>query len=309
MKILVAEDDKVTQMMLVKQLKSWGYDVHTVTDGQEAIDHLTSSDDPPQLLLMDWLMPGLSGVDACKEIRSTESMPFTYIVLLSGKDQKDDIVHGLNSGADDYLSKPYHPEELLSRLRAGERIINLQTNLQDANKELLHMATTDVLTNQLNRLAVEKKYTEEMNRSFRNGTPLCVVMADVDHFKSVNDTYGHQTGDIVLIDVAARLKNSLRPYDTLGRFGGEEFLIILPDIQEKDIDTIMDRLINSIASESIPALDKKLDITASFGAAWIQSGKPELEEKLIHHADLQLYKAKTNGRNRAEYTIFEELPV
>src|SRR5579863_916657 len=227
MKILIADDEAVSRRLLQKLLAKWDYEVVVANDGDAAWEQL-SSRDAPRMALLDWMMPGQNGIDVCREIRKQRPEPYTYILLLTAKDAKESIVEGLDSGADDYLTKPFNPQELKARIRVGLRLLDLEDNLVQAREAMRFKATHDILTGVWNRGSILDTLEKEVWRSRREGLSLGVLIADLDHFKSVNDTYGHLAGDAVLREVTKRMQADVRPYDAVGRYGGEEFLVLLP---------------------------------------------------------------------------------
>jgi diguanylate cyclase (GGDEF)-like protein len=302
--ILIAEDDPFMQEMLGTLLGDRGYSFEMVSDGRAALEKVTKSDAPPDMIIMDWLMPELDGVDVCRAIRQLPDSQFCYIILLSGKDATKDVVEGLDAGADDYLSKPYHPDELLSRIRAGERIVTLQRTVADANDRLNRLANTDSLTQLMNRPAIVAQLDREITRAKRTNVPLAVVMSDVDHFKDVNDTHGHGVGDAVLEEFARRIGGFVRKYDSVGRYGGEEFLILLPGLPAEAAARVVERFREKICEAPVVADGAEVAVTASFGVAWF---KPESlcdAKHAVNEADILLYAAKNGGRNRVECEQF-----
>ena len=241
MKVLIADDSATSRAMLRKSLVKWGYEVVMAEDGAEALEILERQDAPPMAIL-DWVMPHLTGPEVCKKVRETRREPYTYILLLTSKNSKDETVEGLEAGADDYIVKPFDQQELSVRLRAGKRIIDLQLSLMEAREELREKANKDLLTKLHNRAAIMATLHTEIARSHRDQRSVGLALLDIDHFKKVNDTYGHFAGDAVLRETAARLKSSMRAYDQVGRYGGEEFLVVLPNcdmeqaVQQADTD-------------------------------------------------------------------------
>ncbi len=306
MKILVAEDDSVTRKLLVHHLRTWQYEVVEATNGKAALDALMDPIHYPPMAILDWMMPQIDGLELCRMLRARPDAPFIYLILLSGRDSKDDVVSGLDAGADDYLAKPFNPAELRSRIRAGERIIGLQQQLRKVNAELQLLAMTDELTQRLNRPAIMKRFAEELARAYRQRTPLAVLMADIDRFKDVNDTYGHLGGDEVLREFAKRLARELRTYDSVGRYGGEEFLCLMPGLPWDACERVANRV--RVALSEQPTLYRKdaISITASFGVAWLPPGVNATEAGLIKLADEMLYQAKDDGRNRVVLARFGE---
>ncbi len=255
----------------------------------------------PQLAILDWVMPGMDGVELCRRIRSAGESPYRYILLLTAKDQTDDIVAGLDAGADDYLVKPFHFEELNARMRAGTRILKLQDDLLRARDSLAFEAAHDPLTGLWNRGAILKLLQKETQRHRRTGTPLGVMMADIDHFKAINDSYGHLVGDAVLLEFAKRLESSVRSYDSVGRYGGEEFLILVPGCTPSDLSVSAQRIRYGVGHRPIATTAGKIAITLSVGFVASSSERHgDTAESLISLADTALYAAKANGRNRVE---------
>ncbi len=300
MKILVADDDAVSRRMLARTLQSWNYEVEAVADGNAAVSALTREEDRPTIAVLDWMMPGLDGLGVCRAIRSNVRLPFTYLILLSGRDSKDDVIEGLESGADDYLSKPYHLGELRCRIRGGERIVMLQAELQRSNSELVKLATLDGLTDRLNRRTIMGRLDEELARAMREQAPMVVCMSDIDHFKKINDTFGHVCGDAVLIQFSKRLADRLRRYDSIGRYGGEEFLCLLPGMPWECAHAVIDRFRATVAENPVEVDAAAIPVTASFGAAWLRPGTQATPLAIVNQADQALYRAKHAGRNRVE---------
>ncbi len=297
MKILIADDSIVSRHLLEATLRKWGYDVMVACDGAEALG-LLEGEDAPALIILDWMMPGMTGVEVCRRIRQRHSEPYIYILLLTSKSQKEDLIEGMEAGADDYITKPFDQNELQVRLRAGIRLVDLQTELLKAREELREQATHDSLTRLWNRSSIVSQLGRELARATRESRPLGVVMVDLDHFKLINDTYGHLAGDAVLREAARRMQSSIRKYDSVGRYGGEEFLILFPGCCEADTYAQADRLRKTLAQTEISVNDRSLRVTASFGVTTVMPGDIWTDEALIRTADEALYMAKKSGRNR-----------
>ena len=298
MKLLIAEDSASSRLILERTVRKWDYEVVVARDGDEAWGHLCS-ENPPRLAILDWMMPGRSGLELTKLVRELGREGYTYIILLTSRTDKQDIIEGLTAGADDYISKPFHEDELAARVRTGRRILDLQDELLAAREALRIQATHDSLTGLLNRGMVLETLAKEVSRASREGTQLAVTLLDLDHFKNVNDTYGHETGDAVLREIAARLKSSVRPYDAVGRYGGEEFLLLLPGCDMAGATSQTERLRTRLASEPILTGAGRLIVTGSFGVTSYSPGVAG--EDLVRVADEALYEAKRAGRNRVIY--------
>jgi two-component system cell cycle response regulator len=296
MRILVAEDDAISRTLLERTLQRAGYAVISVENGAQAIAELIKPD-APRLALLDWIMPEMDGVEVCREIRRRKEQAYTYLILLSSKESKGDIVAGLESGADDYLTKPFNVDELKARLRTGHRILELEDHLVEARESMRFQATHDLLTSLWNRGVIVELMSHEIMRSRRERSCTAVMMCDIDHFKSVNDQFGHAVGDEVLREVARRLHNSVRSYDMVGRYGGEEFLVALNKCNPGSAVSRAENLREKIASRPIQTADKPVSVTISIGLALSSEFAQSTLEEIMHQADMALYAAKAAGRN------------
>jgi len=299
--VLIAEDDPIFRRILESWFKRWDYRVTAVDNGLDAWKVL-QREDAPQLAILDWMMPGLDGIELCRRIRSRNQGPYCYVLLLSAKDDKQDVVAGLEAGADDYLTKPFDVDELRARVRAGKRILDLQAALIRAQGALQFEAAHDRLTAIWNRGAILDLLIGETERSRRSNDSLGVIMADIDFFKQVNDTHGHLVGDAVLQEVGRRLASALRGYDSVGRFGGEEFLIVVPGCDALNLLVTAERLRRRIADQPINTSAGPVPVTVSLGLVAAQGNESRLidPEALLRDADAALYAAKARGRNRVE---------
>ncbi len=295
-RVLMVEDDPMFRKILRSWLESWGYQVTVAEDGARAWEMLQESL-APHLLILDWIMPKLNGIDLCRLVRERASSPYQYILLVTAKDDKQDLVRGLEAGADDYLSKPFDRNELRARLRTGRRILTLQYEHMKAREELHLRATHDGLTGAWNRVAILDLLQREYELSARTGTTIGLIMLDVDHFKQVNDRYGHLTGDLVLVDIARRMHQAVRSYDLVGRYGGEEFLVVSPDCDLEQVQMCAERIRSSVAEKPVFAEGALVDVTVSAGVAMLSSGL-NTERQALAAADTALYRAKAEGRNR-----------
>lgn len=294
MRVLAAEDNPVFQSMLKTMLTRWGYEAVMARDGNEAWNIL-EGEDAPRLAVLDWMMPGMDGVEICRRIRSANREPYVYILLLTARTESQDLIEGMDAGADDYLTKPFNAHELRVRIRAGRRILDLQEELLQAREALREQATHDGLTGLLNRTSILEKLDDELSRAARDGSSVSVLMVDLDRFKSVNDTHGHLAGDAVLREASSRLRSASRRYDSVGRYGGEEFLVVLPGCETAAAAVQAERLREAIAGIPFRADSRPLPMTCSIGLACSSHCAPEV---LIREADDALYQAKANGRNR-----------
>ncbi len=299
MKVLLADDQRLARTIVTQWLRGWGYDVVAVTDGAAALAAL-AADTALSLAVIDWEMPGVDGLEVCRSVRALAAEPYTYLILLTAHSDKDDVVKGLEAGADDYIVKPCNPLELEVRLRAGRRIVELSRELTSARESLRFEATHDALTGLLNRRAVLARLDEELSRAGRNGAPVTLALLDLDHFKRINDTYGHCVGDEVLKGVAARMRSAVRVYDAVGRFGGEEFVIVLPEAEVSGGLALSARLGSVLGGDPVDTSVGPMQVTASVGIASTRYMRGASAATLVRAADVALYRAKAAGRNRAE---------
>ncbi|HEX4487401.1 MAG TPA: diguanylate cyclase [Terriglobales bacterium] len=299
--VLIAEDDPIFRHLLQNWLQRWNYRVIAVENGTDAWNAL-QMEGAPQMAILDWMMPGIDGVEICRRIRHQGEGPYRYTLLLTAKDNKQDIVTGLEAGADDYLTKPFDVDELRARVRSGKRILELQDELLCAHQALQYEAAHDPLTGLWNRGAILNLLRGESDRHQRTGSPLGVMMMDLDHFKQINDTFGHLAGDRVLQEVSRRLKDSLRSYDFVGRYGGEEFLILVPGCGPEDLAASAERLRATASDPVIETLAGPVRSTLSIGivSASATLSDPSEYESLLRTSDAALYRAKAGGRNRVE---------
>ncbi|HEV3196926.1 MAG TPA: diguanylate cyclase [Bryobacteraceae bacterium] len=299
MKILAAEDNPLFQSVLRTILTKWGYDATIVRDGVEAWRALQSQDSP-RLAILDWMMPGMDGLEVCRRVRAAKREPYVYILLLTGRAESKDLVEGMDAGADDYLTKPLNTHELRVRLRAGRRILDLQEELLQAREALREQATHDSLTGLFNRASILETLHNELSRARRESQPVALLMVDLDRFKQINDTCGHLAGDGVLREAARRMKSAVRRYDAVGRYGGEEFLIVLPGCAADAARAQAERVREALADGTFAAGDQSLAVTCSIGVSCRTRPFLSDTDPLVREADLALYAAKDRGRNRVE---------
>lgn len=303
MKILAAEDNPVFQSMLRSMLTKWGYEVIIGTDGNEAL-RILQSKGAPRLAILDWMMPGMDGVEVCRRVRASGWEPYIYILLLTARTESQDVVEAMDAGADDYLTKPFNTLELGARLRAGRRIIELQEELLVAREALRQQATHDGLTGLFNRTAILEILRNELARADREKQGLAILMVDVDHFKQINDSFGHLAGDTILREAAERMKGAIRRYDSIGRYGGEEFLVVLPGSNAASGLAQAERLRLAFSGSPFILGSASVVITCSVGCTCCL-GPPWEADRLVREADNFLYVAKERGRNRSESAATE----
>jgi len=298
--VLIVDDNPVIQKMMHVYLSKAGYEVTSAENGREALCKFDQKFYP--IVLTDWMMPEMDGLDLCREIRKLPIDGYVYIILLTAKDSKEDIITGLEAGADDYLTKPVNHPELIARLNTGVRILELERSLKRANEEIRILSITDNLTGCYNRGYIGEHLPREIKRAHRYKRPLSIIISDIDHFKNVNDSYGHQAGDHVLRGFVRLLKESIRNnVDWLARYGGEEFLLVLPETDFNGAIILAEKLRIIVSKSSIVHKDKEINITASFGVAGfnvLDSYDGVVLENIINKADKYLYNAKQEGRNR-----------
>jgi len=295
MRILVAEDDIGSRRLVTVRLTAAGHDVVDVEDGQLAWELFQR--ESFQVVITDWMMPKLDGPSLIQKIRASNRQNYTYIILLTAIDDKPKVVIGLEAGADEYVTKPFDAKELIARVASGERIIKLEEQLIKARQQMENLAMHDSLTGLLNRRAIEEYARTELNLAKRKEQPLSVILLDIDHFKAINDQYGHPFGDQVLCQITDTLSNNLRQYDRIGRWGGEEFIVILPDTEITEAATIAERMRTAVSGIKPSENGERSSVQISLGVVCVDSSYPTLE-KIVHAADIALYQAKQTGRNR-----------
>lgn len=305
MKILIADDDALSRRLLEKTLLRAGYEVTAVAHGRQAVEKLAAPD-APRLALLDWMMPEFDGPAVCREIRKRRDHSYVYMILLTSRESKEDVVAGLESGADDYLVKPFIADELKARLRTGERILLLEDSLVEAREQMRFKATHDDLTSLWNRGVILDLLGRELTRSQRENVCTTIILGDLDHFKNVNDTYGHLVGDQVLREVARRLLLSVRSYDFVGRYGGEEFLIVLNNCRPDSALGRAEQIRKSICTRPVHTDAGPLEVTMSLGVLLSCDWGHRPAEELLNEVDAALYAAKTEGRNRVKLVKPEE---
>lgn len=301
LKVLIAEDEAISCRALEKSIQDWGYETVVAKDGRQAWQLIKKNN--IRLAIIDWMMPGMNGLELCRKIRQDfqeKNSKYIYIILLTGRDQQGDVITGLSAGADDYMTKPFSFFELKIRLQNGERIITLEDNR-------IKLASYDSLTKLLNRNRILEFFKEELERGRRDEQSTGLIMVDVDHFKKVNDSYGHFIGDEVLVEVSSRLKKSIRKYDKIGRYGGDEMVVVLPNCCLAYVKNIAERIRANVGEKKIKTSKGPLIVTLSVGATSSDISNYSSANELIKVCDRALLRAKRQGRNRV--VVAEALPV
>jgi diguanylate cyclase (GGDEF)-like protein len=299
MRVLIAEDDPISRRVLQSTLIKWGYEVEVASDGREAWDML-GREDAPRLAVLDWMMPHMDGIQICQRLRTRNDGPYIYTLLLTAKSQRDDMIAGLDAGADDYVVKPFDPHELRVRLRAGKRVLDLQAELISAREAVRVQSVRDPLTGLPNRLLFADRLSNQLAHAERTGRAVAVMFLDLDHFKVINDSLGHNVGDHLLKEVSQRLRGCLREVDTLARMGGDEFTVILGDIGDtNDPGLVATRLLEELAQPFM--IDgRQLFVTGSIGIS-VYPDNGTTVESLVRNADAAMYRAKERGRNAHQW--------
>ncbi len=295
MKVLLAEDEPGSRRLVKVHLSAAGYEVIEAEDGQLAWELFQR--ETFQIVITDWMMPKMDGPTLIHNIRSSGQKSYTYIIMLTAVDDKPKVVMGLEAGADEYLTKPFDSKELMARVASGERILKLEEQLTQAHHEMETLALHDGLTGMFNRRAIEEYTEAELDLARRKERPLSVILLDIDHFKAINDQYGHSIGDHTLQQLAGILPRNLRQYDRIGRWGGDEFIVILPDTKISEAIMIAERMRITTAETKLSLENGEYyTVQISLGVAWGSGSYPSLK-KLVDAADLAMYQAKQAGRN------------
>ena len=306
MKVLIIEDDVYVQQVLKNVLSRMDLEVVVCTTGSEAIDIMTR--EKIRLALIDWVLPepAMDGLMVCRKVRKMRLSRYVYMIVLTARTDKEDLVEALDSGADDYIRKPFDEGELAARVRVGLRIIQLENKLVNSQRKLMALAREDPLTKLFNRRALFDEVLKELNRSMREKGNVATMLLDVDGFKAINDNHGHLAGDIVLVEVARRLKDACREYDLVGRYGGEEFFMLLPHTDRAGALKVAERIRTAMRSKPVEFGKNKISFTASIGlyCTSFESGlkgqnvNERLLDEMIKKTDYALYAAKRGGKNR-----------
>jgi two-component system cell cycle response regulator len=299
-RVLIIDDSPVYRRLMAGHLREWGFEVTVAESGAEGW-RVLEQPNSPNLVLLDWIMPGMDGVELCRKLRAQRSSDlYVYMILVTSKENPADLLQAMEAGVDDYLVKPFEEQELKARLQVGQRIVALQRELIEARESMRHASTYDGLTGLLNRQEIVEFVRRELVRSAREKKPLSIILADIDHFKMINDQLGPLAGDEVVKEVGRRLRSKLRAYDGVGRYGGEEFLLVLPGCNLTAALIRADQVRSFVSGKAVETPAKSRTITVSMGVA-VASGETEADiQVLLNQADAGLFKAKRNGRNRVE---------
>jgi len=298
-RVLIAEDDTVTRLILKHWILRWGYEIIAVDNGVDAW-HVLEQQRPPEVVILDWDLPGIDGIELSRKLRDKSRSYYHYILMITGRTEESDLVHALESGADDCIGKPFGELELRARLLVASRILALQNELIHAREELRVQAMRDGLTGLWNRSAFLDLFKRELDRARRSSGETGLLLLDIDNFKRINDTFGHPAGDMVLKEIGRRLRRNVRSYDFVGRYGGEEFLIAFPGSSRELICQRAEAIRKAIGSAPVHLPQGEVTVTLSVGAVVAVAGERSASEMLAV-ADIGLYKAKDSGRNRAVF--------
>jgi two-component system, cell cycle response regulator len=301
--VLVADDSALSRKLVEHALSAMHCSLIFADSGSRAVELFARHS--PSLAIVDWVMPDLAGIDICKHIRAKANESYTYIIIVTGVTDKENLVAGLAAGADDYLTKPFNAEELRARVGVGIRLIELHRQIEAKNLLLKELALTDPLTGLPNRRAIEDWAVRQLSGAARYGFSFWVALADVDHFKTVNDTYGHEAGDTVLKNFSEILRANSRRSDICSRIGGDEFLFVLTHAKQKDAVAAVDRIRAQLEARQFNFDGATLTVTASFGIAGFEGTQAPDFNRLIARADTALYSAKRLGRSRVEIASAE----
>lgn len=293
--ILVVDDSPVYRKLVEQVLASEAYSLLFARDGAEAMK--LYEEHAPSIVITDWILPDFCGFELCQRIRSDDTRPYTYIIVMTSNTEKGNVVKGLQAGADDYLTKPFDPGEMLARVGVGRRIVDLNRELAAKSQKLEEAARTDSLTGLPNRRAIEDWAAKQLRGAARHRFPMWVVLGDIDNFKAINDTFGHDAGDIVLKTFAEVLKKNTRASDISGRLGGDEFLLVITHVEAEHVEVAVERFREQFAALSFPLQGQSVRVTASFGVTGVQTSEPQDFSALLRKADQMLYEAKRAGRN------------
>ena len=302
MRALIADDDRITTAILAGALASWNFDTVVAHDGDEAWAALNAGP-VPEIVIVDWMMPGLDGIELCHRIRASAALETSYVMLLTAKSARVDLVAGLDAGADDYMTKPIDPEEFRARVQVGVRVAKLQrqlaeqvAELQAARDHLTRVASTDVLTELYSRRGWFEIAASEFSRSRRYNRTVSLLIVDLDFFKRVNDTYGHDAGDRLLQTFSSVLRLECRQSDIVGRIGGEEFAVLLPETTVRAAQRLANRIAGACRSLRVATAAGDVSCTCSIGISELRGEDFSIDD-VMRRADVALYQAKRAGRN------------
>ncbi len=303
-RIVVVDDDPAIRRLILFYLRKAGYDVVECVDGAEGRDFLFKHS--WDLAVLDRRLPDIDGIELCRELKQKKDFRNRYIIVLTGEDEKEAKLEGFDLGADDYVTKPFQPDELIARIRAAKRIVDLQKELMETNRQLELLSITDGLTQLYNHRYFQEEFAKEFEKAKRYDQPLSLTLLDIDFFKKVNDTYGHAAGDEVLKAVAETFASSVRATDTAARYGGEEFAVIMPQTDLDDARAFAEKIRSLVEGMTIPTSEGEISVTVSIGVSSVPYSSLGAPIAMVEAADKALYRAKENGRNQVHYERRED---
>jgi two-component system cell cycle response regulator len=299
MRILIAEDDAVSRRLLEAFLQKWGYQVTVASQGDEARG-LLQREDAPKLAILDWMMPGMDGLEVCREIKKGAPESTVYVLLLTSRTQAGDLVEAFEAGADDYLTKPFDPRVLKARLHAGGRLLGLQEQLSEARRRLEKEATRDALTGLWNRRAILDMLRRELARAERDASSVAVGLAEIDDFERLRGTLGEQAGDALLRETAQRIRASVRYYDSVGRYEAARFLLVVPECDERGALIQARRLRLLLNNQPLETPSGPVTVTLRLGVAAKGEAKEADVEALLQASARALARAQAAGSEGIE---------
>jgi two-component system, cell cycle response regulator len=304
MKVLIVEDDAVVQQVLKKMVAKAGLEVLLCDSGEKALEMIVR--EKVRMVISDWILPGMDGVELCRRVRKLRMLRYVYMVVLTSRTKKEDLLKALDAGADDYIPKPFDDQELAARLRVGQRILTLESRLISNGRRLMKMAKEDPLTGVLNRRALFDEALKELNRASREKAPVATVLVEADNVRNVSESYGHMGGDVALVELGNRIRDCCRQYDKLGRYGDSQFMVVLPRTSREGAVKVAERIRRAVNGNPVKYGENRIRLSASIGIYAFSFGKEMagakigegLLDEIIDRTDYALDTARKEGGNR-----------